>query len=164
MVTFIVWFILHCASSLSPVRYLSWPFPRTFIQNWNICLFLAFPSGVRRMRNRLMSLTLPDRQKDSYNIPEIWGFMCLPTSNALSSISVTRSCSSPGKYSLAKASLLLWRPTILQITYIHFHNSQVLQTQEYYKQKNKTQLKSKKWLMSPAKPYFSTGWAEQSQR
>lgn len=127
-----VWFILNCASSPSLVFYLPWPFPRTFIQNWNICLFLAFPSGAKRMRNRLMSLTLPDHQKDCYNILQVWGFMCLPTSNALSSISATRSCSSPGKYSLAKASLLLWRLTIWQIAFIHCHNRQALQTQECY--------------------------------
>lgn len=77
MVTFIVWFIPHCASCPSPIFYLSWPFPRTFIQNWNICLFLAFPSGVKRMRNRLMSLTLPDRQKDLQH-PTDLGFYVSP--------------------------------------------------------------------------------------
>lgn len=164
MVTFIVWFILHCASSPSIIFYLTWPFPRTSIQNWYICLFLVFPSGAERMKNRLMSLTLHDRQKSCYNIPQIWVLMCLPTSNALSSRSATRSCASPGKCSFAKASLLLWRPSILRITYIHCHNSQLLQTQECYKQKNKAELKHKRCLMSSAKPWFSTGRAEQSHR
>lgn len=143
MVAFIVWFILHCASSPHPIFYLSWPFPRTFIQHWNICLFLAFPSGVKRMRNRLMSLALPSHQNNCYNIPQIWGFMYLPTPNALSSVSATRSSSSSGEYSVAKESPPSWSPTILEIIYISYHSHQVLQTQECYKQKwNSSNLKN----------------------
>lgn len=137
MVTFIVWFIPHCASCPSPIFYLSWPFPRTFIQTEIFVYFWHFHLVLRGWEAGLCHWHFPTIRK-TYNIPQIWGFICLPTSNALSSISATRSCASPGKYSLAKASLLLQRPLLLsQITYIHCHNSQVLQTQECYKRKIK---------------------------